>query len=63
MTVKVITVFILLIFTTKKCRNDFCSVYFCLTKHTGILYTYAMTSKLKLTTEKVIYSSPFNKNR
>lgn len=54
MTAKVITVFILLIFTTKKCRNDFCSVYFFLTKHTGILYTYAMTSKLKLTTEKVI---------
>lgn len=36
---------------------------FFLTKHTGILYTYAMTSKLKLITERVIKSSLFNKNR
>lgn len=52
-----------LLITTMKCRNDFCSVYFFLTKHTGILYTYAMTSKLKLITERVIKSSLFNKNR
>lgn len=36
---------------------------FFLTKHTGILYAYAMTSKLKLITERVIKSSLFNKNR
>lgn len=40
----------------------FC-LFFFLTKHTGILYTYAMTSKLKLITERVIKSSLFNKNR